>query len=273
MEDTDCLDEKKQRLFERLSGLESLAVAYSGGVDSTLLLAAARDAAAGSVLAVTAVSPLQPRWEVDEAVKLAGTLGVHHEIVRTAELSVPEFAANTPDRCYVCKKILFSDMISRCRELGFFNLAHGANADDMSDYRPGMKAAEEMQVLAPLRDAGFTKQDVRNLSRQMSLPNWNKPSAACLASRIPYGTEITRQRLGMVETAENVLLAMGFSGFRVRHMGDTARLELRPADFYRLIKPEPRLRVVQELRSAGFTYVTLDLEGYAPGRMNRSIGF
>ncbi|MFW6011258.1 MAG: ATP-dependent sacrificial sulfur transferase LarE [Desulfosalsimonas sp.] len=267
----DTIYRKKEKLFDRLSEFNFLAVAYSGGVDSTLLLAAARDASAGKVLALTAVSPLQPRWEVDEAVKLAGYLGVDHEIIRTAELSVPAFTANSSDRCYVCKKIIFSDMMSRCRDMGYFNLAHGANADDMADYRPGMKAAEEMEVLAPLKEAGFTKEDIRILSRQMSLPNWNKPAAACLASRIPYGMEITRQRLEMVETAENVLMALGFSGFRVRHLGDTARIEVRPADFTRLIKPEPRLRIIQELRNAGFTYVTMDLEGYTSGRLNRSI--
>ncbi|MFP4193344.1 MAG: ATP-dependent sacrificial sulfur transferase LarE [Desulfobacterales bacterium] len=267
----DYLYKKKEKLFDRLSEFKSLAVAYSGGIDSTLLLAAARESAADRVIAVTAVSPLQPRWEVDEAVKMAGYLGVEHETIRTDELSVPEFTANSPDRCYVCKKIIFSDMISRCRELGFSHLAHGANVDDMADYRPGMKAAEEMEVSAPLKEAGFTKQDIRCLSRQMSLPNWNKPAAACLASRIPYGMEITRQRLEMVETAENVLLALGFSGFRVRHLGETARIEVRPADFTRLIKPEPRLRIIRELCNAGFTYVTLDLEGYGQGRLNRSI--
>ncbi|MCF8026543.1 MAG: ATP-dependent sacrificial sulfur transferase LarE [Desulfobacteraceae bacterium] len=273
MTSMNSLQEKKEQLFGRLAEFRSLAVAYSGGVDSTLLLAAARDAVSDNVLAVTAVSPLQPRWEVDEAVKLAGTLGVAHEIIRTDELSVPDFTANSPDRCYFCKKIIFSHMFTRCRELGFPYVAHGANVDDMGDYRPGMKAAEEMQVLSPLREAGFSKEDIRSLSRQMGLSNWNKPAAACLASRIPYGTEITKQRLEMVEAAENVLLAMGFSGFRVRHHGDTARIEVRPADFARLIKPEPRLRIIQELRGAGFTYVTLDLEGYAAGRMNRSIGF
>ncbi|MFP4451865.1 MAG: ATP-dependent sacrificial sulfur transferase LarE [Desulfobacterales bacterium] len=271
MKPADSLYRKKERLFNRLSGFEALAVAYSGGIDSTLLLAAARDASAGKVLAFTAVSPLQPRWEVDEALKLADSLGVAHEIIRTAELSVPEFTANSADRCYVCKKIIFSDMISRCRQLGFSHLAHGVNADDEADYRPGLKAAEEMDILAPLKEAGFTKDDIRSLSRQMSLPNWNKPAAACLASRIPYGMEITQERLQMVETAENVLLSLGFSGFRVRHMGDTARIEVRPADFKRLIKPEPRLIIIHELRRVGFTYVALDLEGYGQGRMNRLI--
>lgn len=271
MKSKDSLKVKKEKLFDRLAAFRSLAVAYSGGIDSTLLLAAARDAAVDNLLAMTAVSALQPRWEIDEAVKLAHTLGVRHEIIRTDELSVPEFTANSPDRCYVCKKIIFSDMISRCRQLGFSHVAHGANSDDMADYRPGMKAAEEMQVMAPLKEAGFTKEDIRSLSRQMELPNWNKPAAACLASRIPYGMEISRERLEMVETAENVLLAMGFSGFRVRHLGDTARIEVRPADFPGLIKPEPRLRIIQEFRNAGFTYVSLDLEGYAQGRMNRLI--
>ncbi len=269
---TASLHEKQTHLKKVLAAYHGVAVAYSGGIDSTLLLAEAKEMLQGDVLALTAVSRLQPRWEVDEAIKLTRTLGVTHELVRTGALSVPAFTANSQDRCYVCKKILFSDMLARARELGYTCMIHGANVDDMGDYRPGMQAAEEMSVLAPLKEAGFTKADIRELARQKELPNWNRPAAACLATRLPYNMEITRERLEMVEGAENVLMALGFFGFRVRHLGDTARIEVRPADFVRLIKPERRLKIIQELRNMGFTYVTLDLEGYSSGRMNRSIG-
>ena len=272
MSTEDTLDKKHARLREMLRAYDAVAVAFSGGVDSTLLLAEAGKTIGETVIALTAVSALQPRWEVDEAIRLARILGITHELIHTRELSDPAFTVNSPDRCYVCKKTLFSEMIARSRELGYAHMIHGANADDLADYRPGMRAAEELSVTAPLKDAGLTKADIRALARQMELPNWNKPAAACLASRLPYGMEITPGRLKMVEEAENVLMALGFTGFRVRHLGDTARIEVMPADFSRLIHPERRLTIIRELRDMGFVYVTLDLEGYTAGRMNRSIG-
>jgi uncharacterized protein len=269
--DHNPLNRKKKRVQQQFQDVDSLAVAFSGGVDSSLLLALAREVLGDRVVAMTAVSSLMPRREVDEAVKLAGMLGVSHRLVRVEGLFVGDFTQNSANRCYICKKILFSQMFESMLEESVTCMAHGANADDMADFRPGMQAAEEMGVLAPLRDAGLTKAEIREMARQAGLSNWDRPAAACLASRIPYGMEITHKRLEMIEIAENTLTALGFSGFRVRHLGDTAKLELRPAEFDRLLNPERRLKIVSALRRAGFDYVTMDLEGYGTGRMNRSL--
>jgi len=248
-----------------------MVIAFSGGVDSTYLLAAARRYLGENVMAVTAVSALQPRSEINEAVKLVQHLGVDHHTVPTKELEVPEFRANNAHRCYTCKRIIFSEVLALADRYGFDAIAHGVNVDDLGDYRPGLKAADEMGVVAPLMAAHLTKADVRKLSRQMGLPNWDKPAAACLASRIPYGRPITVDALEMVESAENVLAALGFHGFRVRHFGDTAKIEVRPADFSRLLKPDRRLRIIEEFRRIGFVYIAMDLEGYQTGRLNRSV--
>ncbi len=262
---------KKQRLYDELRRYTSIAIAFSGGVDSTLLLAAARQCLGEKVIAVTAVSPLQPRAEIDDAVRLSGIIGTPHYTVSTGELDNPDFSRNPENRCYICKKILFADIRAVSETHGISTLAHAANLDDLSDYRPGMQAAEELGVVSPLIEAQFTKADIRKLSKQMGLPTWNKPSAACLASRIPYGRPITADALAMVEAAERVLAALGFSGGRVRHFGEIAKIEIRPADFSRLLTPDRRLRVIGELRKIGFLYVTMDLEGYQTGRLNRSI--
>lgn len=262
---------KEQRLFEELRRYTAVAVAFSGGVDSTFLLAAARQCLGEKVIAVTAVSHLQPRSETDEAVKLAGVIGTPHYTVSTGELENPDFSKNPENRCYICKKILFADIRAVAGRHGITTVVHAANLDDLSDYRPGMKAAEEMDVDAPLIQARLTKADIRKLSKQMGLPTWNKPSAACLASRIPYGEPITGEKLAMVEAAERVLAALGFKGCRVRHFGEIAKIEVRPADFSRLLKPDRRLRIIGEFRKIGFLYVTMDLEGYQTGRLNRSI--
>lgn len=265
------LKEKKKILYDRISGYKSIAVAFSGGVDSTLLLAAAIRALNGNVVAVTAVSPLQPASEVQEAYKVARSLGVNHYRVNTPEMTHDDFVANRRNRCYVCKKIIFAHIREMADQIGVESIVHAANIDDLGDYRPGMKAAEELDIHSPLIEAGMTKVDIRALSREMGLPTWNKPSAACLASRIPYGTPITTHALEMIEAAENVLLALGFKDFRVRHYGETAKIELRPADFTRLIMPERKLLVISEFRRIGYAYITMDLEGYATGRLNRSL--
>ncbi len=266
------LVDKQRILHNRISDHERLAVAYSGGVDSTLLLAVAARILKGNAVAVTAVSPLQPTSEVQSAFKIARSLGVKHYRVDTREMTHDEFVSNSRDRCYVCKRIIFSDILKTLEKMGVTSVAHAANMDDLKDFRPGLKAAEELAVLSPLIDAEMTKADIRELSRQMGLPTWNKPSAACLASRIPYGTPITEDALGKIEAAENVLKSLGFKGFRVRHHGETAKIELRPADFSRLMSPERRLVVVSEFRRIGYAYITLDLEGYTQGALNRLIG-
>jgi len=266
------LEEKTKILYDRIGSCKNIAVAYSGGVDSTLVLAVAGRIHNGRAVAVTAVSPLQPSTEVQEAFKTARSLGVSHHRVETCEMNHDEFLENSEKRCYICKKIVFSDIRQVVAAMGFETIAHGANADDLKDYRPGMKAAGEMGLMAPLIDAEMTKADIRELSKRMGLPTWNKPSAACLASRIPYGTPITRSALEMVEAAENVLTALGFTGFRVRHYSETAKIELRPSEFSRMMAPERRLVVIGEFRRIGYSYVTMDLEGYASGRLNRSIG-
>ena len=266
-----ALDEKKKFLYDRIKGYKTVAVAYSGGVDSTLLLALASRVLNGNVVAVTAVSPLQPASEVQEAFKIAQSLGVAHYRVETDEMTHDAFTANRPDRCYVCKKLIFSDIRKIAGEMCISAIVDATNMDDLKDYRPGMKAAEEMQILSPFIDAEMTKADIRALSRQMGLPTWNKPSAACLASRIPYGTPITTDALAQIEAAENVLVSLGFKGFRVRHFNETAKIELRPADFTRIIMPERRLAVISEFKRVGYSNITLDLEGYATGRLNRSI--
>ncbi|MGM0451765.1 MAG: ATP-dependent sacrificial sulfur transferase LarE [Thermodesulfobacteriota bacterium] len=265
------LTEKQQHLKQYLQRYPSMVIAFSGGVDSTFLLAAARQYLGENVMAVTAVSALQPRSEMNEAVKLVQRLDVDHQTVNTKELEVPEFRANTADRCYTCKRIIFSEVQALADRYGFAATAHGVNVDDLADYRPGLQAADEMGFVAPLMEAQMTKADIRKLSREMELPNWDKPAAACLASRIPYGRPITVDALEMIESAENVLAALGFHGFRVRHFGDTAKIEVRPAEFSRLLKPDRRLRIIEELRRIGFLYITMDLEGYQTGRLNRSV--
>lgn len=268
---SDPLLNKKKTLFDILRRCESMAVAFSGGTDSTLLLAAARQCLGDRVIAVTAVSPLQPAREVHEAILFAKSLGTTHYTVHTREVESARFAENNENRCYICKKIIFTDLLALAAEHGIHIMAHAANRDDLEDYRPGMEAAKELGVVSPLIDAGLTKSEIRKLSRQMGLSTWNKPSGACLASRIPYGRPITAEALAMVEAAENVLTALGFSGLRVRHYGETAKIEVRPADFSRLLKPDRRLNIIGEFRKIGFLYITLDLEGYQTGRLNRSV--
>jgi pyridinium-3,5-biscarboxylic acid mononucleotide sulfurtransferase len=265
------LEEKQKILHGTLKECKNLAIAYSGGVDSTLLLAVAARILNGNVIAVTAVSPLQPTSEVQEAFKVARSLGVRHYRVDSREMTHGEFVRNDHNRCYVCKKIIFSDILKMTKGMGITEVAHAANVDDLADFRPGMKATRELHVLSPLIDAEMTKSDIRELSRRMGLPTWNKPSAACLASRIPYGTPITTGSLEKIEAAESVLAALGFKGFRVRHHGETAKIELRPADFTRLMMPERRLAVISEFRRIGYIYITMDLEGYSQGALNRSI--
>lgn len=271
MMDTMKAREKKEALIRRLETLGGLVVAFSGGVDSTFLLAAAHQALGDKVLAATARSAAYPAKELEEAEAFARERGIPHVVFSSDECSLPEFLSNSPERCYHCKKSLARELQRIAEERGIRRIAHAANADDLSDYRPGIRAAAEMGVIAPLVDAGLTKEEIRFLSREMGLPSWDKPSMACLASRVPYGEPITEAKLKMVGEAEAFLAGEGFRQFRVRHHGPVARIEVEGTEIGRLTEEPLRSRVVARLRGLGFLHVAVDLEGYVSGSLNRAI--
>ena len=247
----------------------SAVIAFSGGVDSSALLAAAAKALPrDKVLAVSARSATYPAAELRLARKIARQLKVRHRVIDTCEFANPAFIANPPRRCYYCKSELFSELREIARREGFAVVLDGTNYDDRGDVRPGRKAARECGVKSPLLEARLTKPDLRALARKYSLPNWNKPAAACLASRIPYGTRLGKSLLERVDKAERLLAELGFSQIRARHHGDVARIEILPAEFSRMTKPGIARRVVQGLQKLGYRYVTLDLAGYRTGSMN-----
>lgn len=264
------IDYKYRKLTETLERAGRIAVAFSAGVDSTLLLRAAADAlGADHVLAVTALSHSFPERENREAEQLCRDYGVRRILVEVDQLSIPGFRENPPDRCYLCKKVLFSKMIEAARERGFDKMAEGSNIDDLSDYRPGLKAVAELGVISPLREAGLSKSEIRELSGQLGLPTWNKPSFACLATRFVYGETISNEKLLRVEKSEGLLQDLGFGQFRVRIHGDDgrlARIEVPQSEFGKLM--ERRQEITRKLREFGFSYVSLDLEGYRIGSMN-----
>ena len=267
MSSTD-LDIKLERLASNLKGYGSLLVAFSGGVDSTFLLKMAFDTLGDKVVAFTEASPLHQSWELDESRALAEKLGVQQIIFSSDELDNSAFAANPPDRCYICKQAIFAKAIAKARELGLAQVVDGSNIDDLSEYRPGRKALEELNIKSPLLEAGFTKIDIRTASRILGLPTWNRQSLACLASRFPYGTAITSERLRQVETCETFLRKEGFSTFRVRYHGELARIEVTVDEILRLALSPMRERVVEHFKTAGFTYVTVDLQGFRSGSMD-----
>ncbi len=256
-------------LGDWLSARPGVLVAYSGGVDSTFLATVAFQTLGSRMLAVTADSPSLPRAELAEAVDLARALGMPHEVLQTAEMDNPVFTANPPDRCYHCKRELFGVLTALARQRGLEVVVDGSNLDDLGDLRPGTRAARECAVQRPLQDCGFTKRDIRAASRALCLPTAAKPAAACLASRLPYGTPITADALRRIEVSEAALQALGFVGCRVRLHGEVARIEVRPADFGRALRR--REAICQALGSAGSRYVTLDLRGYRMGSMNEAL--
>lgn len=266
-------DRKTAELHALLVRLGSVAVAYSGGTDSTYLLAICLDVLGQEhVLAVTADSPLTPRAELADACALADQLGAHHRVLPSDDLGNSLIAANPPDRCYHCKFTRFQALLEFARGQGFVHLVHGENADDVSDYRPGSRAAEELGVRAPLRDAGLTKAEVRLLARQRGLPNWDMPANACLASRFPYGTSLTASGLARVEAAEDILRRVwGLRQLRVRDHYPVARLEVPPEEIDRLASPQNRTTAVDALRELGYRFVALDLVGYRMGSLNEDL--
>jgi len=264
---------KKSKLEEYLKSLGKVAIAFSSGVDSTFLLKVAHDTLGDNAIAITMKSASVPVRELEESAAFCKKEGVMQIIAEADQMSIEGFADNPPDRCYICKKALFSKMLSVASDNGFEHVAEGSNMDDLGDYRPGLKALSELDILSPLREAGLTKSDIRMLSRELDLPTWDKPSFACLATRFVYGDRITEEKLHMIDKAEQKLLDLGFTQFRVRIHGDIARIEIKPEEFGKLIGTDIRSEVNGYLQELGFRYVTMDLGGYVTGSMNKVLGF
>ncbi|MCP4744995.1 MAG: ATP-dependent sacrificial sulfur transferase LarE [Desulfobacteraceae bacterium] len=265
------LTAKKQCLFEIINGYASLGIAFSGGVDSTLLLAAAKHVLGKKVTAFTARSVIHPFFEQQEAAQLCSRFDVKHVFFDTKPLDNPMFRANSSERCYYCKSDLFKSLRMLDTAVNIDNFCHGANMDDLQDFRPGFRAAQEQGIKQPLIQAGLTKFDIRQMARQMGLPNWNKPAMACLASRIPYGQNITASVLTCIEKSEAFLKALGFTNVRVRHHDQLARIEVAREDICEMSRNGVRDQIATGLRDIGYNYVCLDLEGYCSGKMNRDI--
>jgi uncharacterized protein len=265
------LEQKEAALYGTLSELPSIIVAYSGGVDSALLAYAATRVLGEQAVCVTADSPSYPDRHRQMAASLAETFGFHHVIIRTAEMDRPEYRANPANRCYFCKHELYTHLSALARERGIPVIADGSNADDRGDYRPGRQAAREFGVRSPLDEANLTKSEIRELSRRAGLPTWDEPASACLSSRIPYFTEVTDEKLRMIESAEAVLRDLGFRICRVRHHDTIARLELGPAEMARATDPEVAATIDRELRNLGYAHVTIDLRGYRLGSLNEAL--
>lgn len=263
---------KYEHLQNILKKMQKVLVAFSGGTDSTLLLKAAKDVLGDNVLAVTALSETMPEHEKADADVFAKEFGVKHIFINSKELENPDFLKNPKDKCYICKKIRFGELVNMAKSKKIAWTADGENLDDGKDYRPGSRAARELGVRSPLREAGLTKADIRQLSKELNLPTWNKPAYACLASRIPYHQPITPEKLRQVDKAEAFIRMLDLSWqVRVRHEGDTARIEVGNEDIDRFTEYDARNTIVSYLKSLGFKFIALDLEGYSTGSLNRVI--
>src|SRR6202521_2498808 len=264
-------EEKEQLLLSRLSEIPSILIALSGGADSAYLAWAANRALGERALSLTALSPSFSEYDLDQVRHFIKSFQLRHEFIETHELENPAYRANGVDRCYYCKDELFSVLDGIARDRGFAAVAYGVNADDTLDFRPGHRAATEHRVLAPLLDAGLHKAEIRALSLRAGLPTWDRPASACLASRLPYGTQVTQQRLALVERGEAVLRELGFRQFRVRLHDQLARVEIAPDEMPRALSSEVAAAIADRLKAAGFIYVALDLEGYRQGSLNETL--
>jgi uncharacterized protein len=269
--DGPSADEKERQLLANLAALPSVIVALSGGADSAYLAWAAQKALGTRALSVTALSPSYSTHDRDIVEGFVRAQNIHHEFVETHEMENPEYRANAADRCFHCKDELFTVLDAIALERGFNATAYGVNADDTLDFRPGHRAAKEHRVLAPLLDVGMRKSEIRELSQRANLPTWDRPASACLASRVPYGTEVTPERLGLIEQGEAALRDLGFQQFRVRLHDKLARVEIAPEEMPRAFTPEMAAEISARLKAVGFAYVALDLEGYRQGSLNEAL--
>jgi pyridinium-3,5-biscarboxylic acid mononucleotide sulfurtransferase len=260
-----------QRLRDGIAAAGPMVIGYSGGADSTLLVKAAYDVLGGRALAVTAVSPSLAKSDLEEAASIAAAIGVTHRLVESHEMEEEGYLENSPRRCFFCKAELFRILKDEASRAGFGAVAYGAITDDLGDFRPGMDAAREAGAVAPLLDAGIGKEEVREISRHLGLPTWNKPASACLSSRVPFGVRVDPAILARIEAAEDALRREGMTQVRVRDHGEVARVECLPSEFDRLMEPDRRRRVVDALRAAGYRHVALDLLGYRSGSLNPSV--
>lgn len=265
------LDQKERALRQYLESLGSVMVAFSGGVDSAYVAYVASQVLGDRALAVTAVSPSYPAAHQRDAVRFVERFGLRHVFINTEEMNDPHYRSNPANRCYYCKSELYSKLAPLAQERGFAAICDGVNVDDLGDFRPGRQAAKEAGVLSPLVECGITKAGVRELSRRAGLPTWNKPASACLSSRIPYGMEVTVEKLNVIEQGEDILRELGFKIFRVRHHGDIVRLEFGQEELPRAMTVEMAERLTREFKALGFKYVTLDLEGYRTGALNEAL--
>ncbi|MBF0103295.1 MAG: ATP-dependent sacrificial sulfur transferase LarE [Desulfobacterales bacterium] len=265
---SDSIVKKKEHLYKLIENYQSLVVAFSGGVDSTLILALAQEILKEKVIAVTITSPLQALKEREQAISLVRHFNVSYVTIDINFLADESIVQNTKTRCYTCKKRMFKEMKAMAKSLGFNAIVDGSNADDLNDTRPGLLATKEMEIRSPFVESYITKSDIRKISKTMNLPTWNKPPMACLATRIPYYLKITPTKLRQIESAESVLTSLGFEGFRVRHFDKIAKIEVSPQDIERVVDMEIRKILINEFKAIGFLYITLDIEGYRQGSMN-----